>query len=83
MNEEKQRLREALDAFVFKMENRLYEKILEGFEGWDDVAWREGMENNLVTKANRVNWYSPDFKKNLIDIANLAMFLYTLKENNL
>lgn len=73
------KLNESLLAFNHAMEKRLTEKQSDGFSGWDaDDFDSFNIPMRLVRKANKVAGGKENCaKKDLVDIANFAMFLWT------
>ena len=64
---------------VVKM-NRLNDKIEEGYEGFDDMLNFKDMAFNMFCKSDKAQLdMNLVTKTDLIDISNLAMFLYNLK----
>jgi len=74
----KQKLTVAFEKFTEEMRKRLREKQREGFQGWDDIdfeAW--DIPRRLHDKALDVLLAGEKCdKKDLVDIANFAMFLH-------
>jgi hypothetical protein len=88
--QEREKIRKAVDAFALKMKQRLFEKIDEGFSGWDDqndvnlgdIAYR------MTSKAAVINsaYFGKDAvldRNRFLDIANFSMMLdYHNSEND-
>lgn len=65
-------LDDLIDDFISQMKMRLAEKTIEGFHGWDDPIWRtDQIKSRLKTSLE---------KSNMVDVANLAMFLWNRQE---
>lgn len=81
MDDEKQRLSDAVDRFAEAMKKRLFEKADEGFRGWDDLNYNmhDGVQIRMFRKASfiwnlTVDGYLPS--KVFIDVANFIMMLW-------
>ena len=79
---EKQKYRKALKPFLAEMKNRFDKKTdIDNWEGWDYESYYIRMASRMMDKAGIVV-YGADKKnhdKHLIDIANFALFLYTIR----
>ena len=60
------------DKFARGMKQKLIDKYEEGYRGWDDPKYKEGMEESLKEHVGRL--INGD-RYQAVDIANLAMFL--------
>ncbi len=69
-------LENVVDVFAEAMKERLRQKEKEGFTGWDDP--KKIGDNTLAAKITKISLIFKGVmsKKNLIDIANYAMFLW-------
>lgn len=81
--EEKQRLAATLDAFAEAMKERLFQKVDEGYTGWDELEDGWIPEERLLAEAEYVltNRYALDGdyrRRKLVDAANFAMFAWAL-----
>ena len=61
-----------LTEFSTKMRRRLFEKWMEGKEGWDDAGWE--VEDIIIQLRVSLN------KGNMIDVANFAMFAWNKQQ---
>lgn len=86
INKEKIKLRKALKEFNELQKQILYEKVDEGFTGWDDPDMMNTMENNLCELAADIDELymrgrkstkeNEAYRRKCLHIANFAMFLY-------
>lgn len=79
INKEKIKLRNALKEFNELQKQILYEKVDEGFTGWDDLLERNPFEDALVNLAEELDEYVMEdeaYNRKCLHIANYAMFLY-------
>ncbi len=60
-----------LDAFVKEMGGKIFQKMEEGYVGWDDVSQIKLMKEKLLTNLENGD---------MVDVAALAMFLWNLNE---
>jgi len=58
---------------------RLYSKYNDGFRGWNTKRMEQKMFETMGRKMNLVLMQPDLAQKHLVDIANLAMFLWNLK----
>lgn len=72
--EEMAALDEALDEFKNDMRARLYEKVKQGYKGWDDPSIDAHIMKNLYHDVHEL--VDKGDKLHLHDIANRAMFLW-------
>lgn len=70
------KLYKAVDTFALAMKDKLREKELEGYDGWDDPECKEGIESALYVHVAR----QIDGSDQLVDIANLSMMLWHLQQ---
>lgn len=68
------RLNKTVDEFAEEMKARLRQKHKEGFRGWGDSYMALNLDKRLIQKATKL----VREKKDIIDIANLAMMLWNL-----
>ena len=61
-----------LALLVEKMRVRFRQKLEDGWGGWTDPAYRENIRARMEAKAKNPG------KKDLVDIANFALFLFTM-----
>lgn len=73
---EMQALDALVDAFAAEMKKKLRRKALEGYSGWDDPAYAEGMRAAMLEHALR----GPGQE---VDVANLAAMLWNIGSNAL
>jgi len=75
---ERDRLISAVDQFAAKMKMKLLEKFDQGWEGWDHdgLGWLLDCKDKLIW---HVIAYERGDAKQLVDIANFAMFLERLE----
>jgi len=74
--DEQEKLEKAVDAFAEKMKKRLFQKMDEGFTGWDNLKREYDVAVKMTLKAQDVAQESSDNPhKDLVDIANFAMML--------
>lgn len=65
-----------VEHFSIEMAARMVQKMREGFTGWDDPTADDDIEDRLLAKAALVKVDMAE-AKDLIDIANYAMILWT------
>ena len=73
MNEELDRLNQAVDDFSLAMKWRLVQKFNQGFSGWDDPRYKEVIQKKLKSATDRL--LAGDTQQ-APDVANLAMMLH-------
>ena len=69
---ETQKIRAGVDRFAEEMEQRLIEKLRQGWRGWDDPANAAEIYNAMLSHSAGV----PMAVEQEVDIANFAMFLW-------
>lgn len=79
-------LEQAVNDFTQEMKNRLHEKELLGYTGWDNREEVNGLD--LISAIRKDLDYLRNasrkaFQKYCIDIANRAMMLWYRSKNNL
>lgn len=64
-------------AFCGDMFNRLEDKEVEGFVGWDntETCTKNSLKRRILEHLDKPR------KKDMVDLANLAMFLYARMED--
>jgi len=69
-------------AFVEECMSRIYVKYRKGFTGWNTKRMKASMLATIDAKLKML-YEEPDNEpqKHLVDIANLAMFLWNLERN--
>lgn len=77
-----EKFEEALKDFSTQMNKRFYSKCKLGWTGWNSKTNYNDMANRMRLKAEAVACHADEEnrEKNLIDIANFALFLFTIKE---
>ena len=73
---EKQRLTEAVVAFSAEMLDKLWDKMDEGFNGWDDPQYEKTFEQRLLAHVGKLL----QGEAQEADIANFAMFIWSIKK---
>lgn len=66
------RLGLAVDAFAEAMKIKLEEKARDGWLGWDDTDFAEGIYSHMLARATAV----PLAAGQEVDVANFAMMLW-------
>jgi len=85
INKDKTKLRNALKEFSEKQKQVLFEKVDEGFSGWDFGILTDDLELRLLSDAKDIRDLVMEnglYQRKLIHIANYAMFLYHLSLNS-
>lgn len=73
---EADKLERGLTRFSAEMLTKLIEKAAEGYRGWDNSE-----DKDLLVSKFLKHVFKPLSKENLIDIANLAMFLWLMERS--
>lgn len=63
------------DVFADEMKNKLAQKVVKGYTGWDDYKHIKVLKNKLYQHTTSVLAGEPQE----IDVANLAMFIWNLR----
>ena len=71
-----QKLNHAVDRFSRCMKAKLKAKAIMSYGGWNDPNMGQGMKESLLLHSARV--YAGE-KRQCVDVANLAMFLFFLE----
>jgi len=69
-------LNDAVDEFALAMKKRLKSKAHQGWHGWQAIEWEDDVPNRLLRNAAQA--IVKRDRKSLIDVANLAMFLWRI-----
>ena len=69
-------LNDAVDEFSIAMKKRLKSKSHQGWHGWQAIEWEDNVSNRLLRNAAQA--IVKRDRKSLIDVANLAMFLWRI-----
>ena len=72
-------LNDAVDEFASAMKKRLKSKSHQGWHGWQAIEWEDDEDdvpNRLLRNAAQA--IVKRDRKSLIDVANLAMFLWRI-----
>lgn len=77
MELECERLEAAVDDFAFSMKKRLRKKLAEGLRGWDELENKADIEEKM--QSCEAELHRGDTAR-VVDVANLAMFLYRLTQ---
>jgi hypothetical protein len=77
-NEEVKELRALQFKFSRKQHDRILDKMAEGKSGWDNPIVKKLLIKRLQERVNGKDLLEP---YNLIDIANICMFLWNLGDN--
>ena len=81
-NPEKRKLNQAVIDFSHKMKMRLFQKVEEGYNGWDDKEYRNIIIRDLLTEIHDIELMESNGqkcnKKRFVDIANRAMMLFKM-----
>lgn len=87
-NEEWERLQAMVDAFAAEMKARLYQKMQQGYTGWDDpaqVPWLAerasqdalAVSNSIIIHDPVFDRYNPDVRlRYCVDAANLLAMVW-------
>ena len=76
-DDEKMRLSAAVDAFAEKMKARLFQKVDEGYLGWDDTGWDIVASMCHETGQLSSRAFTPEQKmRKSVDLADFAMFYH-------
>jgi len=74
------KLHETAARFALKTTMRLFDKVDEGFQGWDDPDYLKDIANRMLNKAAKINLcvsdQSPVNEKDLLDLSTFAMFIW-------
>lgn len=79
---DKEMLSATVDTFGDDMRARLFQKVDEGYTGWDDPTWQAECLQRIKREANALNGAMPKevLSKKAADLANFCMFLWTLQQ---
>ena len=64
----------AVDDFAVAMKARLRSKSKQAWHGWDDPAYQNGIALRMLSNAAHAKEHRD--AKSLVDVANLAMFIW-------
>ena len=74
MKSEEEKVRKAVEEFTEALKERLYDKVRQGFKGWDkeEVV----TDDELVCKAAQKLLEFESTTRNMVDVAAFSMFLW-------
>lgn len=78
LNDDFKRLNFAVDEFAIEMKLKLWKKMMDGWNGWDESKYTDNIKTKLFQHVDKLRTGGPQE----IDIANLAMMLYHIRKNS-
>jgi len=75
IEQEKEKLKVVVYKFTAELHKKLFKKIEEGYEGWNEIKNKEMIKSTLIDKLKK--GLTGD---NLVDIANYCMFLWNIEK---